>query len=169
MSGISKRENKTIYQLRREEFDWSRAKASEMTYISESRLEKIEAGKTMATPEDIVAMAEAYKSPELCNHYCVNECAIGAQLDMPLTERKGLAKIVLEVLTLLNMLDKEKDRLIEIAADEQITDDELSDFLKIQIQLGHISATADSLKLWISDAISTGTISMDKLGSLQDK
>lgn len=158
MSGVSKRENKTVYQLRREELDWSRAKASEETYISESRLEKIEAGKTMATPEDIVAMADAYKSPELCNHFCVNECAIGDMLEISLTERKGLAKIVLEVLTTLNLLDKEKDRLIEIAADEQITDDEMSDFLKIQDQLDHISATADSLKLWIADAVATGSI-----------
>ena len=158
MSGISKRENKTVYQLRREDLDWSRAKASEMTYISESRLEKIEAGKTIATPEDIVAMAKAYKAPELCNHFCVNECAIGDVLEISLTERKGLAKIVLEVLTTLNLLDKEKDRLIEIAADEQISDDEMADFLEIQTQLEHISATADSLKLWISDAVSSGTI-----------
>ena len=158
MSGISKRENKTIYQLRREELDWSRAQASEITYISESRLETIEAGKTLATPEDIVAMAEAYKFPELCNHFCVNDCAIGDMLEISLTERKGLAKIVLEVLTTLNLLDKEKDRLIEIAADELITDDEMADFLKIQNQLDHISSTADSLKLWISDAIASGSI-----------
>ena len=159
MSGISKRENKTAYQLRREELDWSRAKASEATFISESRLEKIETGKTFATPEDIVAMAEAYRFPELCNHYCVNECAIGDRLDVPLTERKGLAKIVLEVLTTLNQLDREKDRLIEIASDEQVTDDEMPDFLKIQKQLESISATVDSLKLWVSDAIADGSIS----------
>lgn len=158
MSGISKRENKTVYQLRRENLNWSRAKASEMTYISESRLEKIETGKTIAAPEDVVAMADAYKAPELCNHFCVNECAIGDALEISITERKGLAKIVLEVLTTLNLLEKEKDRLIEIAADEQIADDEMADFLKIQDQLEHISTTADSLKLWISDAVATGTI-----------
>ena len=161
MSGVSKRENKTAYQLRREDLDWSRAKASEETYISESRLEKIESGKTLAAPEDVVAMADAYNAPELCNHYCVNECAIGDKLEISLTERKGLAKIVLEVLTTLNLLDKEKDRLIEIAADEMITDDEMTDFLKIQNQLDNISSTADSLKLWIAEAIASGKITND--------
>ena len=169
MSGVSKRENKTAYQLRREKLEWSRAKASEETFISESRLEKIESGKTLATPEDIVAMADAYKAPELCNHYCVNECAIGDMLEVSLTERKGLAKIVLEVLTTLNLLDKEKDRLIEIAADEKITDDEMADFLTIQNQLDNISATADSLKLWISDALASGRINKKMLESLQKK
>ena len=158
MSGVSKRENKTVYQIRREDLGWSREKASEMTYISEGRLEKIETRKTLASPEDIIAMADAYHMPELCSHYCANECAIGGRLEKSVTERKGLAKIVLEVLTTLNHLDREKDRLIEIAADEQVSDDELDDFDKIQIQLDEISASAESLKLWIADAVNEGSI-----------
>ena len=167
MSGKSKRENKTVYQLRREELEWSRAKASEETYISENRLEKIETGKTTATPEDVVAMAKSYKYPELCRHYCAHECAIGEHLDIPMTERKGLAKIVLEVLTTLNQLDKEKDRLIEIAADELITDDEMADFKRIQVQLADIASTAESLKLWITDAIIKGNIDAESIKELK--
>lgn len=169
MSGKSKRENKTVYQLRREELEWSRAKASEETYISENRLEKIETGKTIATPEDVVAMALSYKYPELCRHYCAYECAIGEHLDIPMTERKGLAKIVLEVLTTLNQLDKEKDRLIEIAADEQISDDEMADFKRIQDQLADISATAESLNLWISNAVSEGKIDINSISGTTKK
>lgn len=163
MSGISKRENKTIYQIRREELGWSRAKASEETFISENRLEKIETLKTLPTPEDIVAMADAYNAPELCNYYCVNECAIGERLRIPMTERKSLPRIVLEVLTTLSQLEKEKDRLVEIANDEQITEDEMHDFVRIRDELEKISATADSLKLWISDAMTSGSISKEML------
>ena len=163
MSGISKRENKTIYQIRREELGWSRAKASEETYISENRLEKIETLKTLPTPEDIVAMADAYNAPELCNYYCVNESAIGERLHIPMTERKSLQRIVLEVLTTLSQLEKEKDRLVEIANDEQITEDEMHDFVRIRDELEKISATADSLKLWISDAMTSGSISKEML------
>lgn len=158
MSGTSKRENKSVYQLRREELGWSRSKASEMTFISENRLEKIEIEKTPANPDDIIAMAEAYKMPELCNHYCVNECSIGKQLNIPLTEQKGLAAIVLEVLTTLSSLEKEKERFIEIAKDEKISEDELVDFFEIQSHLESISSTVDSLKLWISKASEVGKL-----------
>ena len=161
MSRTSKKENKTVYQTRREELGLSREKASELTYISENRLENIEMEKTCPSPEDIVSMARAYKMPELCNHYCVNECAIGNTLNISLTEKKGLANIVLEVLNTLNSLDKEKNRLIEIAADEKITDDEIADFTHIQCQLERISATAESLKLWISNALNDGAIKND--------
>lgn len=166
MSRTSRKENKTIYQTRREDLGLSREKASELTCISENRIENIELEKTKATPEDIVAMAKAYNMPELCNNYCVNECAIGRNLNISLTERKGLAKIVLEVLTTLNLLDQEKNRLIEIAADEMISEDELADFTRIQSQLEKIVATADSLNLWISNAINEGTIDKEKLASI---
>ena len=166
MSRTSSKENKTIYQTRREDLGISREKASELTCISENRIENIENEKTRANPEDIVAMAEAYKMPELCNHYCVHECAIGSNLNMSLTERKGLAKIVLEVLTTRNLLNRDKNRLIEIAADEMITEDEMADFTRIQAQLKDISSTADSLNLWISNAINEGTLDKDLLETL---
>ena len=167
MSRTSSKENKTIYQVRREELGLSREKAAELTYISENRLEKIELEKTKAAPEDVVSMAEAYNMPELCNHYCVKECAIGNMLSVSLTERKGLATIVLEVLNTLNTLDREKNRLIEIAADERITEDELADFARIQAQLEKITATVDSLKLWIASAIAEGSIDRDKMNAMK--
>ena len=167
MSRTSSKENKTVYQIRREELGLSREKAAELTYISDNRLEKIELEKTKASPEDVVAMAEAYGMPELCNHYCANECAIGNRLSISLTERKGLATIVLEVLNTLNTLDNEKNRLIEIAADERIAEDELEDFARIQAQLEKITATVDSLKLWIDRAISEGSIDRDKMDAVR--
>ena len=165
MGRTSKKDNKTIYQTRREELGLSREKASELTYISENRLENIEMEKTPANPDDVISMAHAYNMPELCNHFCVNECSIGKVLNVSLTERKGLANIVLEVLNTLNSLDQEKNRLIEIAADERIADDELADFKRIQSQLEKISATADSLKLWINTAINEGSIPKDSFDS----
>lgn len=166
MSRTSNRANKSIFQIRREELGLSRAKASEMTFISENRLEKLESGKTLISPEDVVAMSDAYHMPELCNHYCAYECAIGDRLNITKTERKGLAKIVLEVLTALNHLDQEKNRLVEIAADERITEDELQDFIRIQKQLENISSIIDSLKLWISNSISEGSINSEELHSI---
>lgn len=150
MGRASTKENRTIYQISRENKGWSRAKAAEETYISESRIEKIEGGRTKAVPEDIVTMADCYGAPELCNYYCTRECAIGEKINVPEVEEKGLAKIVLELLNTLNSLNREKDRLVEIAEDEKITDDELKDFVKIQEELDRISNTVNSLKLWIA-------------------
>ena len=55
--------------------------------------------------------------------------------------------------TLLNSLDKKKERLIEITADAVIEDSELQDFVRIQKELEAISASADSLRLWIDNKI----------------
>ena len=151
-------ENKNIYLICREEHDLTRAQASElMEVVSESRIEKIESGKITAAPEDIVAMAEAYKQPRLCNHYCANECAIGKKT-VPEVTVNNLSEITLGIVASLNSLNNEKDRLIDIAVDGKLTPDELPDFLKIQKQLNNLSLTVEALKLWVSSTIANGNI-----------
>lgn len=78
MGKQSTRENKTIYQLCREEKELTREKASElMAGVSSSRIEKIEYETQEPTPYDVVQMADCYKRPDLCNYYCSHKCAIG--------------------------------------------------------------------------------------------
>lgn len=167
MGKKSTKENKNIYQISREEAGLTRSQASElMPGISESRIEKIEYGTTYAQPEDIVAMAEAYKKPYLCNHYCANECRIGQDF-VPEVKISSLAEISLGILSSLNALDKQKERLIDITADGKITDDELPDFIDIQKNLEQISLTIDSFKLWLNNTILSGDISKEKLDSLR--
>ena len=52
-----------------------------------------------------------------------------------------------------NALAKEKDRLIEITVDGEISDDEMKDYLRIQRYLDQMSITIDSLKLWVEQSI----------------
>ena len=149
MGKKSVRENKTIYQHYREEAGLTMDKASElMSTVSTSRIEKIESGKSLPYPEEVLAMANVYKAPDLCNFFCANECAIGKKYVEPV-EQKDLAKIVLEVVATLNRLEKDKDRLIEIAADGTIDESEQVDFDYIKSQLEKVSASVDSLKLWL--------------------
>ena len=55
MPKTSNMENKTPYQIRREELELSREKAAEMLDgISYERLYNIEHGKTAPTPEDML-------------------------------------------------------------------------------------------------------------------
>ena len=66
--------------------------------------------------------------------------------------------IMLEMLANLNALVKEKDRLVEITVDGNITPDEMPDFKRIQNRLEEMSLVVDALKLWFKNAVSTGQI-----------
>ncbi|MCR5397290.1 MAG: helix-turn-helix transcriptional regulator [Lachnospiraceae bacterium] len=153
MGRKSVRENKNEYQLAREEANLTRAQAAElMQFVSESRIEKIESEKSEPHPDEILAMADAYKKPALCNFYCSTKCPLGQEY-IPHVEVKDLSQITLEMLATLNNLNKEKDRMIEITADGVISEDEMEDFTRIKNQLSQIAMTADSLQLWIENTL----------------
>lgn len=163
MGKKSIKENKSIFQLSREDAGMTRAEASEaMEYVSESRIEKYESGKSPVQPDEVLAMARAYKKPSLCNYYCSHECPIGREY-VPEIEIKSLEQIVLKMLATLNDLEKAKDRFIEISTDGEISDDELADFARIETGVEEISMAADSLSLWISNTIASGKIDAAKL------
>ena len=132
MGKKSTRENKNIYFKSREDAGLTRAQASElMCAVSESRIEKMETGKTAIQPEDVVEMASAYKKPELCNYYCTHECRIG-QDTVAEIHPSNLAELSLGIFNSLNALNSQKERLMEIAEDGTIREDEAEDFKKIQ-------------------------------------
>ncbi len=163
MGRKSTRENKNIYQTSRETAGLTREAAEDqMIFVSSDRIEKIESEKSRPHPDEIMAMAEAYKSPALCNYYCSHECPIGRTY-VPEIKAKEFSIITLEMLSTLNTLAKEKDRLIDIAADGTISEDEIPDFLNIQQKLNDLSNAIDSLRLWIDNAIVNGKIDSDLL------
>ena len=158
MGRKSTKQNKNIYQTSREEAGFTREGAAELLeFISSDRIEKIESERSLPHPDEILAMADCYKNPSLCNYYCSHECPIGQEY-VPEVKIKELSQITLEMLASLNSLDKEKNRLIEITVDGQISEDEIRDFEKIQEQLSQISMAIDSLQLWVQKAIADGRI-----------
>ena len=72
---------------------------------------------------------------------------------MPEIKTKELSQITLEMLATLNILTKQKDRLIEITVDGNISEDEKIDFLNIRNNLDDMSLAIESLKLWIRNTI----------------
>jgi len=161
MGRVSSKANKNIYQTRREELGLSREKASELLKtIPPERIEKIENEKSLPHPDEILAMAEGYRSPNLCNYFCANECPIGKQY-VPEIKIKDLSQIVLEMLASLNSMNKKQERLIEIASDGIIHDDEIDDFITIQEELERISITVESLQLWSEEMLANGQINLD--------
>ena len=158
MARVSTKENKNIYQLTREGLKLSREAASELLEsIPPERIEKIESEKSMPYPDEVLTMAEKYKRPSLCNHYCSNQCPIGQQY-VPEIKVKDLSQIVLETIASLNAMQRQKERLIEITVDGKISGDELADFVQIQEELEKISIAVETLQLWCERMLDTGAI-----------
>ena len=169
MGRVSTKKDKNKYQLIREELGLSREKASELLEtIMPERIEKIESGKSLPHPDEVLTMAEKYKSPSICNYYCSRQCPIGQQY-VPEIEIKELSSIVLEMLASLNSVNKKKDRLIEITADGRIDNDEIDDFIYIQEELERISITVETLQLWAERMIANGVIDAEAYNARKNK
>ena len=153
-----KKEYASVYEeIRNEKLGWTRAKAAlELEWIDENRLERIEKNRVAVRPDEILRMAEVYDEPSLCNHYCSIQCPIGKDGRIPYVKQPGeseLPIIVLQMISSLNNAGHMKDRLIEIAADGNVTDDELEEFETIRQELDKITATVKTLELWAEKTI----------------
>lgn len=158
MGRKSTKENKNIYQTSRENMNYSREAAAEkLGFLSSDRIEKIENEKSLPHPEEVLAMADCYRNPFLCNYFCSHECPIGREY-VPEIQVKELSQITLEMLATLNKLSHEKERLIEITVDGELSQDELPDFLKIKEELEKMALAIDSLNLWVDRTIASGKL-----------
>ncbi|MDD2958023.1 MAG: XRE family transcriptional regulator [Lachnospiraceae bacterium] len=158
MGQKSTKEHKNIYFTSRESCGFTRDAAIEkLNCMSRSRLEKIEYDLSRPTPEEVVAMAEQYKNPSLCNYYCSHDCKIG-QDHIPEVKEKGLSQITIEMLAVLNELSNNKERLISIVADGVIAENEMPDFMEIKNSLKKMSLVIDSLNLWVEKAIASDAL-----------
>lgn len=165
----SNKDNKNIYRRLREEAGLTREKASElMDGISSSRIEKIEYETQEPTPYDVVQMADCYKRPDLCNYYCANRCEIGARY-VPQVEVSELPNIILETIASLDEIQPLTKRLVQIARDGKITDDEIPDFAKISVKLDQISQAIDALDLWAERTAAEDDFNLDLLEAEKEK
>ena len=166
MGKQSTRENKTIYQICREEAGLTRSEASEkMTAVSDSKIEKFEYEMQDPTPYDIIQMADAYKRPDLCNYH---KCEIGHRY-VPEVEVSDLSDIILETIASLNEINPLTTRLIQIARDGKISDDEMKDFAFISKKLDEISLAVDSLNLWVDKTANEQGLNIDLLNAEKEK
>ena len=158
MGKASKKKNKNIYLLTREELGLSRAQATEyipndpdfpgMRGVPEYKLVKIENGTVTVQPADVVAMAERYNKPELRNYYCCHECEIG-KIDAPeVSFNCNVHEILVNMAVVLKKVNHNKIRLMEILEDGVLADDEKADFDKIYEELEQVSMTVEALQLW---------------------
>lgn len=169
MGKKSTKTDKTIYQIFREEANLTREKASDlMDGVTASRIEKIEYEQQDPTPYDVIQMASCYKRPDLCNYYCSHKCEIGDKY-VPSVEISTLPNIIIETIASLNDIHPLTNRLLQIARDGAISDEEIPDFALISSKLDDISAAIHALNLWVDKTISENELNADLLKEEREK
>ena len=153
MGRRSTKENKNVYQQSREARGFSReAAAAEMQYVSPERIEKIESGRSAPHPDEILLMERCYRDPSLSNYFCTHECPIGRKYE-PEAELRELPHAAMELLAALGAMEKEKERLIDIAADAVVSEAERAAFGEIREKLTRLETAIRSLRIWVEASI----------------
>lgn len=142
------------YQARMRAAKWndalsSRAGAAAVFHVSPDVMNDIERMTYKCTPVDmVVAMADEYNAPELLNYYCLHECPIGKQHSLS-EEVLEVDRVTVKLLKSLNAskLDDMKEKLLDIAEDGVISEDELDDLEEILSRLNEIGKSTSELKI----------------------
>ncbi len=115
MGRKSLKTEKNIYQIARENAGFTRREASEkLGFLSENRIEKIEADKAQIHPAEVLAMEKAYQDELLVNRHCSSQCAIGRKY-IPLAQKRPISEVVLEIVALTSALEQIQPDLIQAA------------------------------------------------------
>lgn len=126
---------------------FSKEYAAEQLHISAGQLQDYELGITKCIPPDnILRMADIYRSPELRNLYCREMCPLGS--DVPVLELEDLDRITVKAMASLRKTAETKDILLDITEDGVISEEEKPELEKVLKNLDEISAIAQSLKVW---------------------
>ena len=127
---------------------FSRERVAELLGIGIDAVRRIETNANKTMPVDTaVLMADLYNAPELENYYCLHECPIGCRkalsCEVPSIERVTI--------NLLNRANSEKiadlkEKLLNIADDGKITDDEVEEVQDLLNSIDDISKSLSELK-----------------------
>ena len=126
----------------------SREGAAESLGMSVSALADAELGLTKCMPVDkAVLMSDRYNAPHLLNYYCLHECPIGCRQSIS-DEVLDIDRVTVKLLKNLkvNQLTEMKDKLLDIAEDGIISDDEKPNLREILAYLDKLAKTVSELK-----------------------
>jgi len=136
----------------------SRFGAAEEMGLSEDAVKSAELGLYKSMPvENAVLMADCYKAPQLLNYYCLNECPIGCNKPISF-DVIGIDRVTVKLLKRLNAdeLMGLKEKLLDIAEDGVITEDELPALKEVLEYLDSLSKTVSELRIIGEKALKGG-------------
>lgn len=132
----------------------SREGAAEELGIDRSRLARIELDSTVPYPEEVLLMADMYRTPELRNHFCREMCPLGK--NVPKVECSSLDRIGIKALSSFRKITAAKEILLDITEDGVIDDGEKEDLSKIIAILDEVGSITQSLKMWVEKNLQEG-------------
>lgn len=161
--GAPKAQGNVWYQARmeaaiRNERLLSRFGAAEAMGLSEDAVKSAELGLYKSMPvENAVLMADCYNAPQLLNYYCLHECPIGCSRPLS-SEVVGIDRVTVKLLKSLKAdeLAGMKDKLLDIAEDGIISEDELPDLREVLEYLDNLSKTVSELRIIGEKALKGG-------------
>lgn len=127
---------------------YSREGAYDVTGVSADVIAAVERGTHKCMPVDVaVTLADEYNAPQLLNHYCLYECPIGCRHSIS-EEVPGIERVTLKLIKSLKVdqLADIKEKLVDIAEDGVISDDEKPDLKEILDYLDDLAKTVSELK-----------------------
>lgn len=125
----------------------SREGAAEELGMDRTRLARIELGSLVPYPEEVLLMADLYRTPELKNHFCREMCPLGR--DMPKLELEDLDRITVKAMSTFRRMAETKEILLDITEDGYISEEEKPELEVVMKNLDEISSIAQSLRVWI--------------------
>lgn len=128
----------------------SRESASELLGVSVSSLADYELGNTKVVPVDkVVLMADLYNAPQLLNSYCASECPIGCRRAIA-TKIQPLEHTSICLIDILSndKLQKYMDRLIHIATDGKVDENEKDSMNEIVAYMSRLKVLLEELLLF---------------------
>lgn len=126
----------------------SREGAAEELNMSVDAIRDAELGLSKCMPvEKAVLMADRYNAPQLLNYYCLNECPIGCNKPIS-AEVHGIERVTVRLLKSLRVeqLEDIKEKLVDIAEDGVISEDEQPEMKRILEYLDQLSKTVSELR-----------------------
>ena len=126
----------------------SRESAASQMSIDRGRLFRIESGLTLPHPEEVHLMAGLYDAPEIRNYYCANSCPLGCNFAE--AKVQDLDRISLKALSIFRRINDTQDKLLDIAEDGRVTEEEKEDMEEVLRNLEELEEVAQNLKLWVA-------------------
>lgn len=115
-----------IYKTTRENTRFTQETVAEQLELSSESIRSYEQDKRVPSVPIVMKMADIYKSPELLNHYCCNECPIGKLTISPIHQENinNIYKLSINIFNILGQGDEMGKMLLDVVEDGQITEDE---------------------------------------------
>lgn len=121
---------------------------AEMLGVSVNTLSNYELGVTVPPVDIIIVMADLYRAPQLKTMYCKNECLIGRCMPVAV-EAGSIDNIVIRIIKQFkeSRIEGLKDKLIGIAEDGKVSEEEEKELNEICQELDEMVKTVWELKL----------------------